>query len=429
MDKDRQTVYLILKDIEERQSWSNLALNKGLKDARVRSEAFVREMVYGILRNRMLLDFNIDRYLKKPGLRSSDRILLRMGFYQLAFMNHVPDHGAVNETVELASVYAKGRQGFINGVLRAFIRDGRDVRLPRGDSSMGPKDIKRLSVQYSCSPWIIELWLGHYGPERLSELLGASLSPAPLCIRSNPMKQSREELMSLLGKQGFECRAAGNAPNGIYVKGSGLLATELFKIGCFSVQGEASQMAAYLLEPGPGDSVIDMCAAPGGKACAMAELMGDRGRVRAFDLYPARAELIKAAAGRLGLESVQAAAADGTVFDPALEESADCVLADVPCSGLGTLRQKPEIKLAERPEDMDSLPGIQLSILENAGAYCKPGGRLLYSTCTVNPAENQDVAYEFLKNHPQFAVMFEKQFFQTEGGCDGFYICLMRKNN
>ena len=429
MDKDRQTVYRILKDMEEQGSWSNLALNRGLRDAHVRSEAFVREMVYGVLRSRMLLDFNIDRYLKKPGLKVPDRILLRMGFYQLAFMDHVPDHGAVDQTVELASVYAKGRRGFINGVLRSFIRDGKDIRLPRGDGQMGPKDRRRLSVQYSCSPWIIDLWLASYGPERLSELLEASCTPAPLCIRTNILRQSREDLIEKLTALGYACRKTEEAPHGIYVNGSGLLSTELFRSGCFSVQGEASQTAAFLLDPRPGDTVLDLCAAPGGKSCAMAELMEDRGCIKAFDLYEGRTELIRASARRLDLHCIEAKAADAACFDPLRKETADCVLADVPCSGLGTLRQKPEIKLSDRPEDMDSLPAIQLSILRNAGAYCRPGGKLLYSTCTVDPAENQDVTAAFLKDHPEFSVLSEKQYFQTKGGCDGFYICLMRKDN
>ncbi len=448
MDKDRNLAYQALKSIEKSGSWSNLALGR-LSGGKSDSPAFVREIVYGVLRNRMLLDYNIDRFLKRPKIGLAERIILRLGFYQLVFMDSVPDYAAVNTSVELAGVYAKSAKGLVNAVLHSFIRDGKALRLP--DPS-GCTETERMSLEYSCSPWIIDLWTKAYGAERTLGLLKASNTPAPLAIRANRLRNTRDDLAEILTGKGFDVSFSEICGTSLRVRGKGLLDLEEFAEGRFSVQGEASQLAAELLDAKSGDTVIDMCAAPGGKSCAIAEAMEDRGNIYAFDLYPERVKLIEASAARLGLKSIRASAADaskplteafrsiagaqegsartaegsaGSADDKVL---ADRVLCDVPCSGLGTLRQKPEIKLKERPLDLDLLPDIQLKILKNGADHLKTGGKLVYSTCTVDPAENVDIVTRFLAENKGFELTFEKQFFTEENGPDGFYIAVLVKS-
>lgn len=427
MDQDRSAAFEALKQIETEDSWSNLALGKVLKDSRI-NQPFVRELVYGVLRNQLLLDYNIGLYLKKPGLRSVEKILLRMGFYQLCYMDSVKEYAAVNETVALAKKYAKGRDGFINAVLRSFVRDGAKLVLPDLSPELSPKEQARaLSIRYSVSLWIVRLWLRAYGREQTEAMLKASLTPPPLVIRTNRLKNTRAQLLEKLSALGYEAKPLEDTPYAAVCSGAGVLSAELFRTGCFSVQGGASQLAVHLLDPQPEELILDLCAAPGGKTCAMAEAMENRGRICSFDLYPKRAELIRAQTARLGLTCVEARTQDASVLMEEFLEKADRVLCDVPCSGLGVIRQKPELKLSDRPEDLDALPKLQKQILENGARYVKPGGSILYSTCTVNPAENRQVIDEFLNNNPLFSIEKEQQFFPSENGMDGFYICLMRR--
>ena len=430
MDKDRRTAFLILKDIEEKNSWANLAIERLIKKEGADSPSFVRELVYGVLRNKTLLDFNIDRFLKTPRLGLSERIWLRMGFYQLALMDGVKDHAAVNETVELARNFKKGSQGFINAVLRSFQRSGKELLYPDRASD------EYLSVRYSVHEDIARLWKDSYGKEAAEMLLDASNSPAPLSVRVNGLKTGKDQLSERLESIGFEVEKEGHLTGScLYVKGSGLLDTDLYKDGYFSVQGDSSQYAVQILGPKPGSTVIDLCAAPGGKSCAMAERMEGKGVVLAFDIYEHRVKLIEKEAKRLGLDTVRAALSDASVYDEELDSIGDFVLADVPCSGLGTLRENPEIKY--RPPDVIDVQG---KILKNALRYVKPGGYVLYSTCTINPEENEKVikgcdmvdssaiggsAYELGR---EYKVIASRQLFTKKGGHDGFYICLIQRN-
>ena len=499
MDKDRRLAFLVLKDIEENGRWANLALGAALsgkpsgkagssKDPGKSSgkagssetaanPAFVRELVYGVLRNQKLLDYNIARFLKKPKLSVNERLLFRMGFYQLALMDGVADHAAINETVAIAAAFMKGRQGFINAVLRSFQRDGKRLL------DDGPL------TRWSCAKWIADLWTQQYGADKAEELMKASCTPAPLTIRANLARISRADLKAAL-QSGFEVKETALSgrcfevsetalsDRCLEVKGSGLLDTQLYKQGYFSVQGEASccavdqlladlatrqfgaPAAQQLNTPAaqhPGPLIVDLCAAPGGKSCAAAELLATKqnsapGRVLSFDLYPHRVELIEKEAKRLGLGGIiTAKAADTQQPLPELFGKADYVIADVPCSGLGTLRRDPEIKLRERTpaesaKALEELTKIQYNILVNALRIVKPGGRVAYSTCTVNKAENGDLVRRALadiagqaagdastQRNPatnaqaakRFAIVSETQLFQTEGGPDGFYICVI----
>ncbi len=411
MDRDRRAAYLILKDVQDNDSWSNLALSKQFSKETPVNPAFVRELVYGIIRNQLLLDWNIDRFLKKSGLKSSERILLRMGFYQLAFMD-IAEHAAVSETVALAKLLIKGKEGFINAVLRSFQRSEKKLLLPANADN-----ITMYSVKYSAHPSLVKLLMESYGENTAEEILRESCREAPLTIRVNTLKCSREALSEQLTSLGFVCKESELCDSCISVKGGKLLDTKLYTDGLFSVQGEASQYAVQILNPLPGETMLDVCAAPGGKSCAAAERMKNTGCIKAYDFHEHRVALIKKEASRLGISIIEAKLADS-----AKEEfpEADCVLCDVPCSGLGTLRRNPELKLKE-----PKIPEQAFKILCNTQRFAKD--RLLYTTCTVNPEENELAIKRFMEIYPEWQIEFERQFFPSQGGPDGFYISLLRK--
>lgn len=420
MDGNRRLAFLILKEISEKGTWSNLAVKDRLHKEEHTNAPFIRELVYGVLRNQFLLDHNIDRFVKsRPGL--NERILLRMGFYQLALMDGVADHAAVNETVALAASLAKGRQGFINAVLRNFQRDGK--RLIYED----------LRTRYSCAEWIIDILTGAYGPEKAEEILKSSCKAPPFTVRVNRLKVSREELSARFEKLGASAVPDPLSDLCLNVKGSVLGSAE-YKDGLFSVQGSASASAVEMLAPKPGESLLDLCAAPGGKTCAAAELMEDRGEILAADVYPHRVKLIGNKALRLGHGIIRTVVSDASVFDPSLEEKWDKVIADVPCSALGTIAKDPEIKLRELTKDQaaEYIRGLtekQADILENACRYVKKGGRVMYSTCTVDPAENEEMIGAFLKAHSGYAAEETRLLLPDDKGQEGFFTCIIRRND
>jgi 16S rRNA (cytosine967-C5)-methyltransferase len=426
VNTDRRTAFLILREIETNGAYSNLATNKFLKGTDVYSVAFVRELVYGILRQQILLDFNINRLLRKPGskLKPNERIFLRMGLYQLLFMDSVTDYAALNETVNLAGAFMKGQKGFVNGVLRSFVRMGKVVSLPDGAD-----EVEFLSVKYSYSEWIVSLWLSDFGREQTEELLAAGNVIPPLTLRVNLNKTSRHDLIKKLKESGYEAKPGELCATSIQIKGTDVLSGELYKAGYFSVQDESSQIAIDILDPKPGNLLIDLCAAPGGKSCAAAEKMEDAGKIYSFDLHPKKKVLIEKEAKRLNLRIVSAKTADGTVFDSGMEKSADCVLVDAPCSGLGVVRRKPEIKLKPQDESPENISEKQSFLLSTACNYVKPGGKLMYSTCTINPAENEKITDEFLKKHTEFREVHRRQMLPSQEGTDGFFICLMRRQD
>lgn len=426
MDPDRRAAYLILQDIQVKGSYSNLAVNRYVQEPGVRSPAYVRELVYGVLRNQLLLDYNIERLMRSPGsrIKTGVRTLLRMGLYQLTRMDSVSDYAAVDETVKLAAQFYKGQQGFVNGVLRAFIRNGKTLAFP--DSA---DETTHLSIQYSCHREIVALWLDVYGPLGARELLEASLAVPPLTLRTNTLKIQRPQLMEALSARGWEPHVGLLTDTAILLEGGEVLDSDLYKEGYFSIQDEASQLAIQLLDPRPEERLLDLCAAPGGKSCAAAERMEDKGRVDSLDVHPEKISRILQEAKRLGISSIHGSAGDARVYDPSLGSIADCVLVDAPCSGLGVLRRKPELKLQPFGKKAEALVRIQLSLLETAARYVKPGGRLMYCTCTINPKENQGVTDTFLQSHPEYSKTEQRQLLPSVDGTDGFYICLMRKQN
>ena len=423
MDINRKTAFDVLMDVEKNGAYSNLSLNSFIEKNRPDSPAFVRELVYGVLRNRMLLDWFLGQLipsgLKK--IKKQDLTLLRMGVYQLSYMKSVPEYAAVSETVNMSKKLARGRERFINGVLRGYIRNRQQLVLPdRG------RDLEEyLSIVYSVERWIVQLWTDAYGEEKTEALLKASNETPGLAVRVNLMKTDRKALKEKLEALGFEAEESEVSDRALLVKGSGLLDTEPYREGMFSVQDEASILASDALEAKPGDCIADVCAAPGGKTFATAELMAGKGVIYAMDKYEHKLKLMEAQAKRAGIENIRLLKHDSTEPVEGLKERMDKVLADVPCSGLGVIRRKPEIKYKVM-QDLDELIERQGQILQAAASYVKAGGTLVYSTCTINPVENEKQIVEFLRGNKEFKALEQKQLL-PDGGTDGFFICRMRK--
>lgn len=425
MDINRKTAYNTLLEMETNQAYSNIELNKQIGELQPDSPAFVRELVYGVIENRVYLDHILQQLIPKglKGLKKQTLTLLRMGLYQLIFMDSVPDYAAVNEIVKMARRLVPGRDGFVNGVLRGYNKKKDQLEMPDYDTNL----IGYLSLKYSFAEWIVKLWNEQYGLEKAEQLLAASNSKPPVSIRVNRLKISRKDLAERLSGKGFEVEHGRLSERSLFVKGSGLLSTEEFESGLFSVQDESSILAAEILAPKSGETIIDVCAAPGGKTLAISEIMANTGRVLAFDIYEHKLELLKKETQRLGISIIETGEHDGTLLCEKLVQSADRVLVDGPCSGLGVIRRKPEIKYKELEDDGRELADKQLAILETASQYVKKEGFLLYSTCTVNKIENAEVVSRFLRKHKEYELVRSRQLLPGVDETDGFFICKMRR--
>ena len=413
----RERVLSLLSKAHNDGAYSNIALDTELgKSAAER--AFITALFYGVVERRMTLDHIIRSHSKTEfdDIENETLQLLRMGLYQLLYMD-IPDSAAVNETVKLSPERSKG---FINAVLRAFIRSGKQIALD------GLDELGKLSVTYSCARWIVKMWVGSYGAEQTEKMLKASFGRPPVFARVNTTVCDADDLIYELAEDSVKSETYGESGTCVLISGSGSIERlRAYKNGLFHVQDLSSQKCCELLAPRPGNTIIDMCAAPGGKSFTIAELMENKGEVYSSDLYESRVKLIADGAERLGLGIIKARVADASVYDETLPE-ADRVLCDVPCSGLGVIRRKPEIKYKKKAE-LDGLPEIQRAILKTASRYVKKGGKLVYSTCTLNRAENEDVVEAFAAENSDFSLVEMKTYFPDEQGGDGFFTALFER--
>ncbi len=427
MDQNRKAAFLALKAIEKDSSFSNLEIASVIRKLNPDSPAFIRELIYGTLENRLYLDYFLDRIVSKgiKSLKSDMLVLLRMGIYQLMFMDSVPEYAAVSETVELAKKYFRGRAGFVNGVMRGFIRRKDDISLPE----RGKDSINYLSVRYSCIPETVKLLMDQYGLGNTEKFLDFANKPAKMNLRVKLTKLSPKEASDELKLIGCDTEPSRISERILIASGGDVLESELYKNGMISVQSEESCFIADMMNALPGETIIDVCAAPGGKTCAMAESMNDKGRIIAFDKYEKRVALIEKEAERLNLSCIEGFAADSTVYNEVFEQCADGVLVDAPCSGLGVIRRKPEIKYKSFAENGKELADIQYKILCNAARYVKPGGRLVYSTCTVNRTENEDVIMRFMDGNDEYLLERKLCLNPWDTGTDGFFAALLIRKN
>ena len=427
MDNNRKTAYQTLMDVESRKAYSNIALNHKIAVNKPGNPALVRELVYGVLERKITLDYFIDQLLKDgiDSLKAPEINILRMGIYQLGYMDRVPEYAAINESVELAKKYCKGRAGLINGVLREYQNKKIYLTLPARDED----EIRYLSVKYSYAPWIIELWLKYYDKPFVEKLLAAGNETPPTTVRVNWLKIRKEDLKKVLKERGFEAEDGKLCQNALNVKGSKLLDTELYKYGLFTPQDESSMLVSEKIGVKQGDLVMDVCAAPGGKTTAIAERMNNTGKILASDIYRRKLDIVDKEAKRLGITNIETRSWDATRVDSTMAKRADKVLVDAPCSGLGVVRRKPEIKYKELTDEIMLLPKKQQAILSASAAYVKPGGTLVYSTCTINPQENEMIIDEFLKRNRDFEMVERILLLPNVNGTDGFFICTMKRDD
>lgn len=418
MKSSREIILNILYKTEYNKAYPNIELKNNIpQEMSGADRAFVTRMVYGVISRRMTLDYVIDQYskIKLKKLSKYILIILRMGIYQILFMDTVPDNAAVNESVKLAKRYGHSASaGYVNGLLRNVIRG----------EILYPKDsIMKLAVMYSFPEWICRKWVSEFGLEFTQDLLISLNSEPKLMIRPNILKIDISALQEMLSKKGVKSIIEGNALN---CTGINVGIDELYNEGLYTVQDTAAMAAVEALDPQSGEIIIDMCAAPGGKTTYMAELMNNKGRILAFDIYAHKVKLIQENANRLGINIIEAQIGDALKFNTEVGQIADKILCDVPCSGWGIVRRKPDIKW-NRSQD-DDFPAVQKIILNNASKYLKAGGYLIYSTCTVQREENEGVINDFLNKHKEFAKIYEKTFYPNIDQTDGFYICKLRKN-
>ncbi len=417
---------------ERRGTYANLALqDESLASLSPKERALLTALFYGVTERRLTLDYYIGLLCKRQAadLTASTRQLLRMGLYQLLYMDGIPPHAAVNATVSLSR--DKGERGFVNAVLRAALADPTLLTPP--DPSRDPA--RHLSILHSMPRPLVKRFLSLFGEEGCRALLSAFNTRPPLSLRVNTQKITREELLARLQEDGHAAEADPLSPFGIRIGGAASpTALYGFGEGLFFVQDTASQLAGLALSPTPGGRVLDVCACPGGKSFGAALLMGDRGSVEAFDIHESKLALIEKGALRLGLSSIKAACHDATT---PFSGEYDAVICDVPCSGLGVIAKKPDLRYRE-DASIGTLPALQAAILSSAASALRVGGTLVYSTCTVLREENEAVFSAFLADHPDFtAEEFTVGGLSSRGGMltlyphlngtDGFFMAKMRR--
>ena len=431
----RQTALATLTRCDRDGSYSNLAL-----DAAIKAENFspadrglLTALVYGVIERRITLDYILNSLSNRSPEQIDPQVrnILRLGLYQLRYLDRIPAHAAINESVSLAS---RKSAGFVNALLRSYQR-----RMTNGEITLPDRNdglIPYLSVRYSFPEALCARFVGIFGEDRAERVLSAFSHHPPLTVRVNTLKNDRDTLLSLLHEKGADATASLLSPDGIQLDSATSLRCGLEE-GKFFVQDVASQLCVRTLDAHPGDTVIDACCCPGSKSFGAAIDMKNQGRVICFDLHKNKLSLVESGAKKLGISILETDARDSRTYDPALVGIADRVLCDVPCSGFGVIAKKPEIRYKD-PADSAALPDIQLAILENNCRYLKDGGILIYSTCTLLPEENEKNIERFLAKHPEFLPepFIHNDIEATNGmltmtpdehKTDGFFIAKLRK--
>lgn len=430
----RQAAVATLIAYRREGAWSEAYLKKMIKanDMSQRDAALASIICYGVLQNSILLDFYIDNFSTVKKINPKIRDILRVGVYQILWLDRVPVSAAVNEAVKMARKDNPKAAGFVNALLRRIAASKSSLPEPIGDKAY------RLSVSTSHPQWLVGMFLKIFG-DSAEDILRANNIAPEITARVNTVKGDVQGAIESLTSQGVEACAHEWLPKCVVLKNPGSLEElSAFKSGLITVQDTASQIAAMCVGAKPGMRVLDACAAPGGKSFVLAQEMENKGEVVSCDIHPHKINILEKGAQRLGLDCINATLKDASEFDAVFEKSFDAVLADVPCSGLGIIRKKPDIRYKD-PDELKALPEIQKKILSNVSSYVKPGGVLVYSTCTVIPRENRKVIDAFLAENADFKLEnFEicglgecapgdVTLLPSVHGTDGFYICKLRR--
>ena len=405
IDRDGQYSHLVLRDVLDKYQY----LSK-------QERAFLTRLTEGTVERMLTLDYVIDQFSKtkvkkmKPLIRE----LMRLSVYQIMYMDGVPDAAVCNEAVKLARKRGfSGLSGFVNGVLRSVARGWKDVTF------------QNESVRYSVPEWIIDGWNADYGRDVTEKMLEAFMQPAKITVRTNTQKCTPEELKDRLSQEGVTVEAIEGISYAFALSGFDYLSgLGSFQDGWFYVQDISSMTVAHAADPKKGDYIIDVCAAPGGKSSHLAELLDGSGMVEARDLTEYKVGLIEENILRHDLHNMKAVQQDATLFDEASVEKADILICDLPCSGLGVIGRKSDIRYKMTAEKAHDLAVLQQEMLDTVWKYVKRGGKLIYSTCTIHKEENEDNVAAFLQKHPQFTLVEQRQIFPMEGS-DGFFVAKM----
>ena len=434
----RELAFKILKNAASGATYSNIAVDNALKKNEM-SDAdagLLTAIVMGVTERLLTLDYIIDKLASRPDDVDADaRALLRMGIYQVAYLDRIPEYAAVNETVSLAP---RRCRGFVNAIMREYLRRKQKGRLSELFPDEDADPVGYLSVYYSFPRDVCERFLEIYGLQRTRKIFEIFNRPPKLTLRINTLKISRADYARLLEERGISYTLSERLENAILLEGVSFAALPGFSEGYFFIQDEASQICVEAVGAEKDMLMIDACSCPGSKSFGSAIKMENRGRILSFDLHKSKLSLIENSAKRLGIDIITAAERDGRMLDESLVGCADRVLCDVPCSGIGVIAKKPEIRYKSL-SDFARLPEIQLAILENCSKYVKSGGNLIYSTCTVLPEENAENVERFLAAHPEFsAVDFKVGDVESENGMlslspdlhgtDGFFVAKFIKN-
>lgn len=439
----RETVLELLETIEKNQSYSNLLLHHAIEKNNLPTKdiGLLTELTYGTLQRKMTLDFFLKPFLKKANkIESWVKNLLRLTLYQMVYLDKIPDRAAIFEAVEIAKKRGhKGIASMVNGVLRSIQREGLPSLTSIEDAA------ERLAIETSHPQWLIKRWIEQFGYERTKAMGEINLTAPLQTARVNTTKITREECSKRLLEEGFQLELSPIIPEAIRALKGNLASSAAFKEGLLTIQDESSMLVAYALGAAKDEIVLDACAAPGGKSTHIAEKMKNSGQVISLDLHEHKVKLINDNARRLELHNIQTRTMDSRQaaenFPP---ESFDRVLLDAPCSGLGVMRRKPDMKYTKKEQDIFQLSNIQRDLLESVSSLVKKGGVLVYSTCTVDREENENTVADFLKHHPDFEgdtnfkdrmpeavrpliMGFDLQVLPQDFGSDGFYIACLRK--
>ncbi|MBM7644309.1 16S rRNA (cytosine967-C5)-methyltransferase [Scopulibacillus daqui] len=399
----RELALDILIKVEKNHAYSQLLLHDTIKrhPLNPKDTGLLTQLVYGVLQRKLTLDYYLHAYVdKKKKMAAWVKWLLYLSIYQKVYLDKIPDHAVVNEAVTIARRRGhKGIAGFVNGVLRQMMRKG----FP--DLSDIDSKSHRLSIKYSHPYWLIERWIQLYGEDEALAVCETNNQPAPVTLRVNQLKTNREMLIQTLADAGIEAHEGHVAPEAVSIASGPAADTKAFREGLFTIQDESSMLVAHALDVKPGMDVLDACAGPGGKTGHIAEKMANSGSIHALDLHAHKTKLIDQQAERLGIDIIHTKALDAReaarVFS---EKSFDRILIDAPCSGFGVIRRKPEIKWEKTANDVEQIAKVQADILNAVAPLVKTGGKLVYSTCTIDQKENIDTVTRFLKDHADFEV-------------------------
>ena len=412
----RQIAIDILMKYKQENSYLNIELNHVLNKHELSKEDkdLITRIVYGTVQNEIYLDYQLAPYIKTK-IKKYDHMVLLMSLYQLIFLTKIPDYAIINEAVNLVKHKGgKYRSQVVNAILRNFLR--------QGCIDIEETEEEKLSISTSTPLWLVKMLIKQLGKETTQKVLASYHEVPTLAARVNTLKTSRDEIL-----KNYDVQVGYLSQDAILFKSGNIANTDLFKQGLVSVQDESSQMVALLLNPAKHSRVLDMCSAPGSKTTHLSAIMENTGMIEAIDLYEHKIQLIQNNAKRLNATNIHAQAYDSTKLTDLFEkESFDSILLDGPCSGLGVIRRKPEIKYLPST-NMDEIIVLQRKLLENAYLLLKKGGHLVYSTCTINKKENQLQVIDFIKHHQDMKVVEERLVLPFEYHSDGFYMCKMKK--